>query len=146
MHRASQHILVVSVCTLWCAISLAQQTPTAVTVANLSSNQRKFDGHLVRIRAWLIFGWEGDDFLYDPPRPVHPSSSPAVWFYCNPNYEQQACANMRKWGDGLRVLGTFTGYFHFVPSKKRRMKDVFDPGPLQLEVISVSDLESPPAR
>jgi len=42
-----------------------------------------------------------------------------------------------------RVAGRFVGYFHFVPNKKGRMKDVFDPGPLQLEAIAATvDLPS----
>jgi hypothetical protein len=63
---------------------------------------------------------------------------PSVWFYCKSDRERQV------WGainfGRPRVLGTFTGYFHFVPDQKSRMKSVFDPGPLQLEVIGVSDL------
>jgi hypothetical protein len=121
---------------------------TLTSVAELSKAPRKFDGRLVRVRALLEFGWEGDNFLSDPSAPASrntPSRRPvSVWFYCKPDHERQVFGAISA-GD-RRVLGTFTGYFHFVPDKKSRTKDVFDPGPLQLEAIGVSDLSLPDNR
>jgi hypothetical protein len=63
-----------------------------------------------------------------------------VWLYYKPSQEQEVYGDV--WGD-RRVLGTFAGYFHFVPDQKSRMKEVFDSGPLQLEAIGISDLAQP---
>jgi len=58
--------------------------PLDITVSDLSLHPEKFDGHLVRVQALLVFGWEGDNFLLDPlkPSPVSmPSRDPAaIWF------------------------------------------------------------------
>jgi hypothetical protein len=143
LQRIRQFALMVCII-LCCVVSFGQELPIIVSVAGLSKNPRQFDGRLVRVRAWLAFGWEGDNFLSDSSKPASrnmPSHRPAsVWLYCKPDRERQV------WGtvgfDGPPVLGTFTGYFHFVPDQKSRMKDVFDPGPLQLEAIEVSDLGS----
>jgi hypothetical protein len=62
----------------------------------------------------------------------------SVWFYCKLDRERKVWDKIHS--GGPPVLGTFTGYFHFVPDQKSRLKDVFDPGPLQLEVVGVSDL------
>jgi hypothetical protein len=90
----------------------------------------------------LVFGWEGDNFLFDPSAPPDrnmASSLPAsVWLYCKAGQERQVYGAI--WPGNRPVLGTFTGYFHFVPDQKSRMKEVFDPGPLQLEAIGISDL------
>jgi hypothetical protein len=40
-------------------------------------------------------------------------------------------------GSGF-VTGTLTGYFHFISSSKGRAKDVFDPGPYELDVTHVA--------
>jgi hypothetical protein len=119
---------------IFCAVSAGQELPTIDSVAGLSKNPRKFDGHLVQVRAWLTFGWEGDNFLFDSAKLRRPS----VWFYCKPDREREVWGTLQF--GGAPVLGTFTGYFHFVPDQKSRKKDVFDPGPLQLEVVGVSDL------
>jgi len=66
-----------------------------------------------------------------------------VWFYYKPDHERRVWDAIRFGGPPL--LGTFTGYFHFVPHQKSRTKDVFDPGPLQLEVKGISDLGTKPA-
>ena len=141
MRRVHQFALML--CIIMCtAVSVGQELPAIASLADLSKNPEKFDGRLVQVRAWLAFGWEGDNYLFDSsdpaPRkmPSHPSAS--VWFYCKPDHERQVWDTV-KFG-GPPVLGTFTGYFHFVPERKSRLKDVFDPGPLQLEVIRVSDL------
>jgi hypothetical protein len=97
----------------------------------------------VRIHGRLGIGWEGDNFVYDLPSSAaykKTSRRPAaVWFYAKPGYEHRVWEAITL-GPGY-VRGTLTGYFHYEPYKKNRMKSVFDPGPLQLEVIEVSDVE-----
>jgi hypothetical protein len=87
-------------------------------------------------------GWEGDNFLSDSSELASlrvPSHRPmSVWFYCKPDHKQQVCDTVSLVGSPFR--GTFTGYFHFVPDQKSRMKDVFDPGPLQLEIAGIFEL------
>jgi len=128
--------------------SFAQSGPAVVSIESLSQNPRTFDGRLVSVRASLVFGWEGDNFLYDTtgvgPDKTLPHHKPSVWFYCKPGYEKIVYSavpyNVRP------VRGTFVGYFHFVPKQKGRIKDVFDPGPLQLEVIGVTSVDPPPTK
>jgi hypothetical protein len=135
--------------TLACFSSFAQDLPTLTSITELSKNPRKFDGRLVRVRALLEFGWEGDNFLIDPMPPASPKLPshkwPHVWLYCKPDHERQIYGAFGvSYG---RVLGTFTGYFHLVPDRKSRIKDVFDPGPWQLEAIEASDaVPKPGAR
>ena len=129
---------------IWsCSLTLAQQIPTAVTVAYLELHPKELDGQLVRVRARLVLGWEGDNFLYDQPGAVVPkqrSDAPAkIWFYWDPKHERDLLSTIKPGSNS--VIATFTGYFHFVPNKKGRMKDVFDPGPLQFSSIEVSDLK-----
>jgi hypothetical protein len=125
--------------TLWRYAAWAQESPVA-SVVELSRNPAKFDGRLVSIRAWLEFGWEGDNFLLDRSEPSrHDTARPRVWLYCDAEHDRKVCSdayNRYK----RPVLATFTRYFHFVPDKKVRMKDVFDPGPLQLQAIRISDV------
>jgi hypothetical protein len=125
---------------LWCCAAWAQESPAVAGVVELSRNPAKYDGRLVSVRAWLEIGWEGDNFLVDHSEPSrHDTARPRVWLYCDPEYNRQVCGeayNRYK----RPVLATFTGYFHFVPDKKVRMKDVFDPGPLQLQAIRISDV------
>lgn len=138
MLRLGQQALVGSICALAFSISMAQESPTLVTVGGLSKNPLKFDGRLVRLRAWLSYGWEGDNFLYDKPRLVTRNKNPkvpAVWFDCKPDH-YQLCGTIRP-VDREGLLGWFTGYFHFVP-KTHIVNGAFDPGPLQLEVVEVS--------
>jgi hypothetical protein len=127
---------------VFCAISTGQEQPTTTSVLELSKNPRKFDGHLVQVRAWLAFGWEGDNFLFDSAKPAPSKTADfraaSVWFYCKPDRERKVWDTIQF--GGPPVLGTFMGYFHFIPDRKSRIKDVFDPGPLQLEVVGVSDL------
>jgi hypothetical protein len=130
---------------LGCSVSFAQELPTLTSVAELSKNPRTFDGRLVRVRARLEFGWEGDNFLSEPAAPASPNSPHQhahVWLYCKPDHERQVYGAISV--SGGSVLGTFTGYFHFVPGQKSRMKDTFDPGPWQLEAVGVSDLVREP--
>jgi hypothetical protein len=139
MHRTRQQILTGCVA-LFCAIALAQHSPIDVTLEDLSLHPRKFDGHLVRVRALLVFGWEGDNFLIDPSKPAptgFPSRSPAsVWFHCKPEREQQIYGPIKPHERG-RVLGSYTGYFHFV-RKPQIVNGVFNPGSLQLDAVEVS--------
>ena len=127
---------------VFCVASTGQELPTTVSVPELSKNPRKFDGHLVQVRAWLALGWEGDNFLFDSEKPAPRKTADfraaSVWFYCKTDRERKVCDTIQF--GGPPVLGTFTGYFHFAPDQKSRMKDVFDPGPLQLEVVRVADL------
>ena len=60
-----------------------------------------------------------------------------MWFDCKLDREHKVWDTIQLGGPA--VLGTFTGYFQFVPDQKSRMKDVFDTGPLQLEVVGVCD-------
>jgi hypothetical protein len=122
--------------------ALAQQIPTVVSIADLSLHPLRFDGRLVLVRARLVLGWEGDNFLYDPLVTLDGNKASAlpisVWLYSKPSQEQEVYGAI--WPGSRPVLGTFTGYFHFVPDRKSRMKDVFDPGPLQLEAIGIFGL------
>jgi len=144
---------------VFCVASTGQGPPTTVSVPELSKNPRKFDGHLVQVRAWLALGWEGDNFLFDSAKPAPHNTgdfrAPSVWFYCKPDdyrdrtplrtlgdLERKGCDTIKT--DAPPILGTFTGYFHFVTNQKSRMKDVFDAGPFQLEVIGVSGLVPSP--
>ena len=146
MRRASERFLTLFVyTTLCCSISSAQTKPIDVAVRDLSQTPRKFDGLLVRVRARAVVGWEGDDFLYDPPEQAsgnkRPGRAEAVWFYCNAENGRQVYAAIDRMNSF--TMATFTGYFHFVPDPKNRVKHMFDPGPLQLEIVSVSDVAKP---
>jgi hypothetical protein len=120
----------------------AQQIATIASITDLSLHPLRFDGLLVLVRAKLVFGWEGDNFLFEPSVPpdlnMNSRLPASVWFYCKPGQERQVYGAI--WRGDRPILGTFTGYFHFVPDQKSRRKDVFDPGPLQLEAIGISDL------
>ena len=127
---------------VFCVVSTGQELPTTATISELSKNPRKFDGHLVQVRAWPALGWEGDNFLFDSAKPAPRKTADfraaSVWFYCKPDSERKVWDTIQL-GDSP-VLGTFTGYFHFVPDQKSRINAMFDPGPLQLDVIRISDL------
>jgi hypothetical protein len=142
MQHIRQLALYVVCVMVFCDVSTGQELPTTASVLVLSKNPRKFDGHLVQVRAWLAFGWEGDNFLFDSAKPAPRKTADfraaSVWFYCKRDRERKVCDTIRF--SVSPVLGTFTGYFHFIPDQKSRLKDVFDPGPLQLEVVGVSDL------
>lgn len=116
-------------------------SPSSTSIAELSLNPQAFDGRLVSVRASLVFGWEGDNFLFDTwdlsLGKTPPHNKPSVWFYCRPGYERLVY-NAHP-GVHQIVRGRFTGYFHFVPNSEGRVKDNFDPGPLQLEVNAVTE-------
>jgi hypothetical protein len=105
------------------------------------------DGKLVRVRARYEPGWEGDNFLVDPPGAVVQKgkvsrAAARLWIYCDPRYAWLVCGPV--YVASLRghegALDTFIGYFHFVPDKKSQKKDVFETGLLQFSAISVSDV------
>jgi hypothetical protein len=132
MSRIRPRLLACCLALLWLPC-VAQQVPTDVSISNLSLHPGKFDARLVRVRAFLIEGWEGDNFLIDPlkPRPKNmPSRNPpSIWLY-DLTAVKAAC--------GPQTVCLFTGRFHFVPDKKSRIQAAFDPGPLQLEAVSTS--------
>src|ERR1700674_2637114 len=66
MIRAGRRYLMVFVCALWVSAALAQESPAVVTFSDLLAHPAKWNGRLVRFRASLVFGWEGDNFLYAP--------------------------------------------------------------------------------
>jgi hypothetical protein len=81
--------------------TLAKGGPVPTTVAYLSQHQRDMDGRLVRVRARVLVGWEGDNFLVDPTESVvqkgrSTNESEMLWISCEP------------------------GYFHFVLNEKLR--------------------------
>jgi hypothetical protein len=109
--------------------------PTDVTISDLSLHPRRFDGHLVRVRARVVFGLEGDNFLLDPFNDSMPfGDSATVWFYCKRENEKRVYGRMGVAGPGGIVL---TGYFHYV-RKTHMVNGAFDPGPLQFDAIDVS--------
>jgi hypothetical protein len=128
--------------------ALAEEIPIVTSIIDLSLHPLRFDGCLVLVRARMSFGWEGDNFLSDPSIPFDPPyGRPAVWYYHKPDrpplvYGHELLFNSAPIATPDHTVGAFTGYFHFVPDEKSRIKDVFDPGPLQLEVIRVSYLDA----
>jgi hypothetical protein len=126
--------------------SISQQKPdpkpTEVTISELGLHPQKYDRSLVTVHAWLVFGWEGDDFLSDPSPQNMPSGSPAyVWFYCKPDHEQKVYEIIQP-ARRRKVRGWFTGYFHFVSIPQ--MNGVFSPGHFKLEVVEAPVLEPQP--
>ncbi len=116
-----------------------QEPPTSgtidVTIYDLGANPQQFDGHHVRDRALLAYGWEGDNFLSDPTPRNLPSGSPAyLWFYCRPEREQQVYGQLNPKGRSIQAW--FTGYFHFVSTPQKN--GMFDPGHLQFEATEIS--------
>lgn len=131
MSRLYPTFLACCLALLWLPCS-AQDAPTDVSISDLSLHPEKFDAHLVRVRAFLIVGWEGDNFLIDPskPRPTAmPSRKPPSVWLLDLTPVKAAC--------GPETVCVFTGRFHFV--KKPQMQfGTFDPGPLQFEVVRTS--------
>jgi hypothetical protein len=66
MIRTGRRYVLLLVCALWVSAATAQESPTAVTFSELLAHPAKWNGRLVRFRASLVFGWEGDNFLYIP--------------------------------------------------------------------------------
>jgi ankyrin repeat protein len=117
---------------------IVPQHPIDTTVTELSRRPQDFDGRLVRIHAVLGFGWEGDNFLVDPAKPIPlsmPSRDPAsIWFYCEEGREAEVYKAI---GPARRAYGTFEGFFHFL-LVTRIINGVFDPGQLQFEAVSAT--------
>jgi hypothetical protein len=117
--------------------------PIDVTIHELAAHPKTFDGRLVRVYGVPTLGWEGDNFLREWPE--QKKGGPAsLWFYCPAKTERETfalldAANVR----GRSVLFVFTGYFHFAP-KSVKEREVFDPGPLHLEVLRASRLSGRP--
>jgi len=120
--------------------------PLKVTVSELAINPQKYDSKLVCVNAVAVYGWEGDNFLVDPSKPVpldFPSRrDPAsVWFY--PKQLRSKPMNSVLMSPPARADETveektsdcrdFEGYFHFLD--KSPMMGVFYPGSLQLECL-----------
>lgn len=130
--------------------SAVGQSPRIVSITEIARGPGKFEGSLVTIKGCLVFGWEGDDFLFDCtaisgdglPKP----GKPRVWLYAELQNQRRVFGALER--AGRPVSGEFTGYFHFVPSKESRLRDVFDPGPYQLQAIWAVELpqEKPPTR
>lgn len=113
--------------------------PVKVTVSELATHPQKYDGKLVCVQAVLLSGWEGDNFLVDPSKPVPlymPSrDDPAsVWIYWRPKHEPRVNAAIDQRTSDCRA---FEGYFHFV-DKPQIVNGVFDPGSLQFEAVESS--------
>jgi len=128
-----------------------------VTVSGLSQHPAEFDGRLVRIRAVLACGWEGDDFISDPnPQSMPSRGLPYVWVYRNFGRERMGVGCSTRGSE----QGWFTGHFHYLHPKypensvfdpssfkldnSRPSNGMFDTGPLQLEAVAVSILEPQP--
>jgi ankyrin repeat protein len=129
---------------LWSGRSQSQENPKNVTISDLAVHPQKYDGRLVRVQAVLVFGWEGDNFLVDPSKPVPlymPSRADpaAVWFYSKPTNEQRVYAGIHR----RVVYGSFKGYFHVV-DKPHIVNAVFDPGSLQFEAVDSSVADQQP--
>ena len=137
-------------CIVLCALSipssaqLASDRPIETSISDLAECPKEFDGHLVRVSAVLVFGWEGDNFLLDPSKPAPlemPSQDPpSVWFHSRPDREPRIFGAI---GQARVVYGAFDGYFHFV-AKPQIVNSVFDPGSLQFEAVEVSIPDKPP--
>ncbi len=88
-------------------------------------------------------GWEGDNYLFDPLRHrgnTFADDEPRIWFYCRPGNEKFVYGSA-SFGSS-NMAGNFIGYFHFVPNSEGRANAMFDPGPLQLEVIGATEADS----
>jgi len=141
-------------CTIALGVTSPAETPSPkkVTLRELSANPRAFDGKLVQVEGWIVFGWEGDNFLLEKPKSksdlMNPSQHyPQLWFHGDEAAVRKAFETYKaatytaaSGSENEIATGTLTGYFHFVPIIKSRMKDVFDPGPFQLDVTEASSL------
>jgi hypothetical protein len=89
-------------------------------------------GQVISVNSTSLNGWEGDNFLVDPLKPV-PLEMPSredpasLWFYSNPRHEHRDVAIEQKMSD----CHDFAGYFHFV--QKPDMIGVFNPGRCSLK-------------
>ena len=116
---------------------VAQNGRPVLSVTKIAESPWQFDGRLVSLRASMAFGWEGDNFLFDnlgDEDGTFAYDKPKVWIYCRPGYEK-CVGDLFSAG---RTPRTYVGYFHFVANQEGRANAVFDPGPLQLEVIAAT--------
>ena len=114
-----------------------------ISISSLSQDPWTFDGRIVSVRASIAMGWEGDNYLFDPLRHrgnTFADDEPRIWFYCRPGNEKVACGPA-SFGSS-NMAGNFIGYFHFVPNSEGRANAMFDPGPLQLEIIGATETGS----
>jgi ankyrin repeat protein len=113
------------------------KNPVKVTILDLASHARQYDGQLLQIEGLLALSWEGDNFLSEPnPQRMPPDGQAYVWFYCKPEHQQEVFTLIMSSGHGS-VYGSFTGYFHFV-EKPHVINGAFYPGQLQFEAIRAS--------
>jgi hypothetical protein len=111
-------------------------SPIEVTISDLALHPDRFDGKLVRVRAILVFGWEGDNFMSDPNPQNLPSGEPAyVWLHGKTGAVRSQSRSSEQ--------GCFAGYFHYVP-KARANNGMFDPGPFQFDATEGYILEPQP--
>lgn len=74
---------------LLCESSVCQESPAnnpaKVTILDLASHARQFDGQPIQLDARLAISWEGDNFLSEPnPQAMPPDGQAYVWLYCKP--------------------------------------------------------------
>ena len=123
--------------------------PVKVTVSELAIHPQRYDGKVVCVNAVAVYGWEGDNFLIDPSKPVPldiPSrQDPAsIWFYPKQLHSMLAHPPPRvdeAIEDRRSDCLDFVGYFHFVD--KPQMVGVFYPGSLQLECLGSCPITDP---
>jgi len=124
---------------LLCESSVCQQSTgdnaLKVTILDLASHPRKYDGQLVRLdEALLALSWEGDNLLSESnPQAMPPDGQAYIWLYCKPENEHNVFDSIMSSRYGS-VYGSFIGYFHFV-EKPHVINGAFDPGQLQFEAI-----------
>lgn len=135
-------LLVVSVSGPPC---LAQaDTPKNLTLHDLTANPKRFNGTLVRVRASALIGWEGDTFLIEPHGPANAKpeltdqSAAPIWIDCGSSQSYKACNGLRGIEHGS---ATFIGRFRYVPNDAGRGNAMFDPGPFQLEVVRITEIQ-----
>ena len=118
--------------------------PINVSVSELATHPQKYDGKLVCVKAVAVYGWEGDDFLIDPSKPVPldmaSGGDPAsVWFYQKRSKLQRGQEPIEKQVSRCR---SFAEYFHLV-DKPQIVNGAFYPGSLQLETLKDSSDQWP---
>ncbi|HEU5402707.1 MAG TPA: hypothetical protein VFU86_15205 [Terriglobales bacterium] len=140
MMRCSIRVLIILLGAVAVAPSVRSQDdltarPMDVTISNLRQNPRTFNGRLVRVWGVPAIGWEGDDVLREWPQPKK-GVRRELWFYPKTGQDKEIFGLPEPLSvQSKSALFVFTGIFHFVPERSRG-RQVFDPGPYQLEVTS----------